>query len=234
MVIICSTCTNYMPLHALCCIYPFAGNFVVLISPRCSTTFWLISDFVTKCLQQLQLKSAEVCTRWDSFALCTCSRINKTCRDNYVFMSLYAQTKYTLYTLEYDRGKTHNSEWHDICTHSIKRTCVNHSSPGRVSNVGYQKIVEHSPSIVSTEHVNPVVPDNDGVLATAGANKLLTTGHLFPEMKWFGGRKVERQIGFCRYADARHVRGASARGRLRHTVGLDGLLRLKKWLFASV
>ena len=149
---------------------------------------------------------------------------------------VFSTHKESIYTLKYGHGKTEGKTHTvtDTHTRSLSHTCVNHSSPGRVSNVGHQEVIEHSPSIVSAEHVNPIVPDHDGVLATARANKFLTARHLFPEMERLGGRKVECQIGFCRHADTRHVRGASARGRLRHTVGLAGLLRLKKWLFASV
>ena len=71
----------------------------------------------------------------------------------------------------------------------------------------YQKVVEHSPSVVSSEHVDPVVPHHDGVLTAARANKLFTTGHLLPEMERLGRREVESEVRFSGHSDASHVRG---------------------------
>lgn len=57
-----------------------------------------------------------------------------------------------------------------------------------------QEVVQHPASIVSPKHVDPVVPSDDGVLATFGTNKLLTAGELLPHVCRLLGVKVECHV----------------------------------------
>ena len=54
-----------------------------------------------------------------------------------------------------------------------------------------EKVVEHPPAIVSTKHVDPIVPGHDRVFAALGTDKLFAARHLFPAVDGFRGPEVE-------------------------------------------
>ena len=59
-----------------------------------------------------------------------------------------------------------------------------------------EKVVEHPPAVVSTEHVDPVVPGHDRVLAALRTDKLFTARHFFPAVDGLRGPEVEDQVLF--------------------------------------
>ena len=77
----------------------------------------------------------------------------------------------------------------------LRLTGIHNSSPGAISDVGDEEIVQHSSPVVSPEHVHLLAPGDDGVLAPLGSHKLLATGELLPEVdRLERGAEVERQI----------------------------------------
>lgn len=61
--------------------------------------------------------------------------------------------------------------------------------------MGHEEVVQHSPPVVSSEHVQLLVPRHDGVLAALGSDKLLATRQLLPTVYGLRGRaEVERQV----------------------------------------
>ena len=77
----------------------------------------------------------------------------------------------------------------------LRLTGIHNSSPGAISDVGDEEIVQHSSPVVSPEHVHLLVPGDDGVLAPLGSHKLLATGELLPEIDRLERRaEVERQV----------------------------------------